>query len=233
MAFVAISQNLLGDVDRRLRNMRQAEVSAAPEEEALLKVMIAEPILEERALALLWASNEDLKDRLAMYNTNGYVRFVLPMAAEIQEQYPTVPNGSSIEAKVLGIHVSGGPGFKPLGSYSGSALDIGLEADAEIQALPSVVAFQHARMQQLEITYRWKNVIDQVLAFLKSAKSLNEAVKLWPDAARYIPKEYMDRMAKKVDAKKPSESDAAEKLKSMNIDMVNASHVLARMAGGK
>jgi len=81
-----------------------------------------------------------------------------------------------------------------------------------------------------EINTRWKKVIDQVSEFMQSCKSLNEALKLWPDLRVYIPKTHLERIEKKSE-RKASESTAAEVLSRIDTDQIQASAVIARMSG--
>jgi len=66
---------------------------------------------------------------------------------------------------------------------------------------------------------------------VSKCKSLNEAIKLWPDVQRYVPKQFLDRVAKKAEKSAGAASQGAEALKGIDVDMVNTSVVLARMAG--
>lgn len=78
---------------------------------------------------------------------------------------------------------------------------------------------------------RWKEVEEQVMAFLLKCKSLNEGLKLWPDLRMYIPKHYLDRVERKVDRPKEA-SGAADVLKSIDTNQIVAAAVIARMSTG-
>lgn len=88
--------------------------------------------------------------------------------------------------------------------------------------------FEHL-MLKAEVTQRWDAVRGQVMDFLQNCKSLNEAIKLWPDLEHYIPKEYMTRMLAKNERSK-SESKALEILSGIDTQSVMAAAVMARMA---
>jgi hypothetical protein len=82
-----------------------------------------------------------------------------------------------------------------------------------------------------EIEVRWSKVTDNVGKFLRNCKSLNEALKLWPDLRIYIPQYYLERVNKKPERKEKQESNAAAVLAEIDTDEIQASAVIARMSG--
>lgn len=97
---------------------------------------------------------------------------------------------------------------------------------------PIFMELRNLRQVQYECSDRWEAVIRQVTGFLDKCKSLNEAVKLWPDLRRYVPADLQRRLDLKPEREKTDASSAAEALKAIDMDAVNTSTVLARMAGG-
>lgn len=85
--------------------------------------------------------------------------------------------------------------------------------------------------RKLEIDNRWMSVSDKVISYLHSCKSLNEAVKLWPDVVMYIDKQDLDRMG--VKRERAKESAALEALKSLDTDELVGAAVIARMSGAQ
>jgi uncharacterized protein with von Willebrand factor type A (vWA) domain len=86
--------------------------------------------------------------------------------------------------------------------------------------------------QVADINSRWKKVQNDVSKFLESCKSLNEAVKLWPDIKLYVPEQYLKRLNESVAReKKQQEANAAlEALQSIDTDFAVAAAVGARLA---
>jgi uncharacterized protein YdaU (DUF1376 family) len=86
--------------------------------------------------------------------------------------------------------------------------------------------------QIADINSRWSKVQADVSKFLESCKSLNEAVKLWPDIKLYVPEQYIKRLNESVAReKKAQEANAAlEALQSIDTDFAVAAVVGARMA---
>jgi hypothetical protein len=76
---------------------------------------------------------------------------------------------------------------------------------------------------------RWDNTENKIVEFLQSCKSLNEAVKLWPDVTLYVEKCDIDRMG--VKREKVKESKALEALKELDTDALVSNAVISRMSG--
>lgn len=76
---------------------------------------------------------------------------------------------------------------------------------------------------------KWMKVREQVTEFLNKCKSLNEALKLWPHLALYIPRDVIEQVEAKRE-KKTSESGAMEALKSIDVEQLTAAAVSARLA---
>lgn len=104
-------------------------------------------------------------------------------------------------------------------------VNLNYETDEELRAEFRKVT------QRSEAEAKWAGVKEQVVAFLRKCKSLNEALKLWPHVALYIPKGDLARAEEKREKreKKVVESDAMEALKAIDTDQLVAAAVGARM----
>lgn len=80
-----------------------------------------------------------------------------------------------------------------------------------------------------EMMIRWAQTEEKIVNFLKSCKSLNEAVKLWPDVALYVSDDDINRMG--VKREKVKESKALEALKELDTDALVSNAVISRMSG--
>lgn len=80
-----------------------------------------------------------------------------------------------------------------------------------------------------EMQVRWGGTEEKIVTFLKACKSLNEAVKLWPDVEMYIDWSDISRMG--VKREKVKESKALEALKELDTDALVSNVVIARMSG--
>jgi hypothetical protein len=65
------------------------------------------------------------------------------------------------------------------------------------------------------------------MAFLGKCKSLNEALKLWPGVKMYIPREYIERVERKVERKVREK----EILEDTPVDTLTAAAIAARLSG--
>jgi hypothetical protein len=94
-------------------------------------------------------------------------------------------------------------------------------------AYPPLVPVVKYAKEMLEIKARWSKVNQQIVTFLKSCKSLNEALKLWPDVRIYIPKQYLERAERKVE-REVKTSAAQQALASVDTDAAIAAATTAR-----
>jgi hypothetical protein len=85
------------------------------------------------------------------------------------------------------------------------------------------------RKKVAEVDARWDKVRTDVLKFLENCKSLNEAIKLWPDIRIYIPKQYIERVEKKAE-RSVSTNSALDILKGIDTDGAVAAAIGARLA---
>jgi hypothetical protein len=84
-------------------------------------------------------------------------------------------------------------------------------------------------ISKTEMEIRWSETEEKIVNFLRSCKSLNEAVKLWPDVALYVMESDIERMG--VKREKVKESKALEALKELDTDALVSNVVIARMSG--
>jgi hypothetical protein len=79
------------------------------------------------------------------------------------------------------------------------------------------------------VNAKWDKVFNDLATFLRSCKSLNEALKLWPDCRLYIDRDYLDKVEQKTERGTPSASRAAEALKNIDTNQAVASLVELRI----
>jgi hypothetical protein len=94
---------------------------------------------------------------------------------------------------------------------------------------PLVAEFLVYRKKVAEVDARWDKVKVDVMKFLENCKSLNEAIKLWPDIRIYIPKQYIERIEKKAE-RAVSNTSALDILKGIDTDGAVAAAIGARLA---
>lgn len=77
---------------------------------------------------------------------------------------------------------------------------------------------------------KWQGVRSHVMTFLDRCRSLNEAVKLWPDIRAYVPAEILVKLDEK--KAKADKRNAAEILAGIDTDALTTAAVAAKLAGG-
>jgi len=86
----------------------------------------------------------------------------------------------------------------------------------------------HTR-QVRDINTHWRKIGNDVVTFMRSAKSLNEALKLWPALELYIPESYVKKTAEKKAKSDAAMSKAQEILAGIDTDNITAAAVASRM----
>lgn len=82
--------------------------------------------------------------------------------------------------------------------------------------------------QRIAINAKWKAIKEQVKEFLNAAKSLNEALKLWPALALYINDQYINRVNSNT-TRSQTVSKAADILASIKTDEITAAAVSVKL----
>jgi hypothetical protein len=211
MAYVAISGNLISNVSHKIDNLKRAEIKAIPEVSNHEKLHEA----PEDLVLLVWGEHNHLRNVIPTQWTK--TRDDIKLRVNW-----TTPEGKEdymIYNVELGKKIVCPP---DAGGYSHTVL-----VDESYHMMSEYVAYYK---QVHDIEARWDKVQAQILQFLKGCKSLNEALKLWPDVRIYIHSEDLARVDKKVERSVASNS-ALDILKSIDTDGAVAAAVGARLAG--
>ena len=215
--YVAISQRLISDVSRKVRDMQskeQASVNARFPSVTTVSFTGQEDWLHEE----LWGTN--------LHNLwkEGKLPAELQLrTATVQFSIKEVGNGNNH----CGATVTGAPRHRLVDKdgrflYS-SAFKVAVSKDQDPQFGRVYDYYKEAN----EVQVRWDKIGKQVQEFLNSCKSLNEGLKVWPDLRLYVPKEYLDKVEEKQARSKSASSQAAEKLKAMDLDTITTSAVIS------
>jgi hypothetical protein len=98
---------------------------------------------------------------------------------------------------------------------------------------PDIKPFLDREQVLYDIAQRWDKVDKEILGFLGKCKSVNEALKLWPQIEMYIPTEFINRVNEKHEKSSKGPSAAAAALKDMDTDHLTTAAVISRMTGGQ
>jgi hypothetical protein len=205
MSYVAISEKFKSDIRDRLRKMRYKELSTIPE--------LTYKLSSTRTDVTEWAWGKHLHlqaqmpaswcNKISSMNVRYEAgeRGQVRINAELTPPLVVPPNGA------------------PSNPMTISALDEEIRPYVE-------------REQQLyDINARWNKVDEQINGFFKKCKSVNEALKLWPQVEMYIPAEYISRVNEKRERNPNEPSAAAEVLKTLDTDHLTTAAVISRMSG--
>jgi len=215
MAYVAISGNLVASVKNHMDRMLDKDRNSIPKVDSTLDVNFVPQDIVNR----VWGDNMHLASQMPQ-DWKKY-KDEVELRAEIPREDGTVHKIDRTMRLVGGIHMMCPPDTPSYG------FRVSLPADHELMA--EYVAYQK---QVDEVKQRWKKVSEEIVKFLQNCKSLNEALKLWPDVRIYIPKEFIDRVEHKVERSTAS-SSALDVLKSIDTDGAVAAAVGARLAAAR
>jgi hypothetical protein len=211
MAYVAISGALIEDVQDQIKKLRGSEVKAIPEVSRYMKMST----LPEDLVQRMWGEHYHLRDVIPSKwkrKRDDLQLRVNYLSAEGNEQH------IEVQINFTGNNIECPP------DASGYHYTVIVEEDFHLVA--PYVAYAK---QVHEIDERWDKVKSQIVQFLKGCKSLNEALKLWPDVRIYIPKQYIERIERKVE-RATADTSALDILKSIDTDGAVAAAVGARLA---
>ncbi|NVN99262.1 MAG: hypothetical protein HXX17_08060 [Geobacteraceae bacterium] len=219
MAYAAITKTLINDVEYKIRQLKEAELKPLPTPDSIEAEMKGDKEFLSLVIEKSWAPVADLRDRLSQYNTE--VKLRVKFTQPDEDGLLAVMVVSMGNHRVACIYNKGD-------TYYGHP---DVMVDMPMESHPRAVEMFTCKQAIKECTDRWDAVNKQVVNFLNNCKSVNEAIKLWPDVVRYLPKEAIDKVNTKSEKAVKNESNALEALKALDMDSINASTVLARMAG--
>ena len=209
MAYVAISSALLERVVTNIQQMRKAEAASLGEE--------PKPTLSGdnyHILKAVWREHLHLRPT----TPDEWLRTVDGTRVKIDVE--TSPPQSYM------VNVSFNPELKAPPHYDSWRPVISVSHDC-----PEMQDTFKYYTQLADIDVRWENVKKSVIAFLNNCKSLNEALKTWPQVSLYISRDDLERVNTKSQNKEAKESRAKEALAALNVDELVGAAVIARMSG--
>ena len=226
MAYVALSQTLLEDIRRGINAKRATEASLIDAPSLSKTISPTDPLyikFEEK----MWGSYAHLRGTLPIEWCRNLSSGRLFGGAEVPSVEVDQETG---DAKKHYISVSMNISFSPPLSCPPNAetYNVGIRVDDALKD-PDLAPLVTFEAQCREITAKWNSVWDQVNGFLGKCKSLNQALKLWPDLRVYIPSSYLKKVDAVVERTKSSENAALEALKNVDTDAVVANAVMVRI----
>lgn len=211
MAFVGISQKLVGDVRDACRRMCSAELGTVGE---CGYITLNDDSVWYRELAYgehMHLMGQVPKEWTKMYRGHGSFSV----------------NAGEGEVIEVSTYCDDAVRNMPPSHRDYRSFTVGLDNPRLPQ---EVTEYVHKARERKAIEQRWNAVSAKVTQFLESCKSLNEAIKLWPEVEHYIPKDYISRLFAKRE-KSASESRAMEVLGGIDTQELTAAVVIARLSG--
>ena len=219
MAYVAISNGLVESTHSNIRKMCNAEKATrtAPPES-----IPARP--DDAQLELLvWGDHLALRDQLP----NEWKQTISKLVMRIE--YEHAPEQTS---SVSLVHTFTAPMEVPCRKDDNNISYYGYQVkvpEASHLLCPEARELVEHRKFCLQTDKKWEDIWSQVSQFLRAAKSLNEALKLWPALALYIDKDYIDRVNTNVKREKTI-SSAEELLAKLSTDDITAAAVAHKLS---
>lgn len=118
---------------------------------------------------------------------------------------------------------------RPSGRYSGitnKCTEAYLRERLHLTGASEILVKAEAGFEMDAISRKWAKTEEQVILFLNKCKSLNEAIKLWPQVALYVHNEDLERFNRKVERK--ARSDVLE---GIDTDELTAQAIAAKLSG--
>lgn len=223
MAYVSISSDLLNRVERKIRFMRDGEITGTCPK-------IRDAYSKDTTVLFnlgCWREHLHLLDLIPADWLHKQDNVRIHVSGD--HYIDGVPYKISKACDFIG---ASGAFAKPnKNGYWGDASST-LTID-ELKALPDHYIGKAELIQRYEdacaekeIEVRWKKIEEEMRSFLKKCKSLNEAVKLFPGVKLYVDKDDIERLEKKVE-RKPREALVS----NIDTDGISAAAVAARLMG--
>lgn len=95
---------------------------------------------------------------------------------------------------------------------------------------PEVKEFFDKKIEETKFEYKWLKIKHDVQRFMSSNKSLNAALKAWPELRAFIPSEYLERVDRKPERKAQQQAEAERKLAEIDREGAVAAATLAALA---
>ena len=217
MAYVAITARLQGHIKSKIITLENAEQAGSPPP-APPSFTGEEPWLAARLWGVLHGTPFERHPDLTVHSGRGTYFNI----RQLQD------DGRHVEAQVT-LQCANLPRHSQVDLNGRMNYGYTVEVDAsEHPYFGEIIAYN---INCKEIAARWEAVQTQVSSFLNACKSLNEALKLWPDLRRYVGAEYLAKVAEKAEKPVKDQSAALARLAAMDMENIAVSNVLARMAG--
>jgi hypothetical protein len=219
MAYIANTQYLRERVRAKIRSMRDKELTMCGDFNSLVQALVADTAFINAQVDKLWEPLADLRPRLRPYDNEAMINVMFSYEGKTN-------TWTSSPVKVPCFVERSNTNYSP-------RVDTPMLNTPD--AHPLVKEIYGVLAAKKECLDRWLGIESKVLTFIQRCKSLNEAVKLWPDVRKFVPEDTLETLDSKPGARAEKAADngpsATDVLKEIDLEVLNSSLVLARMGG--
>jgi hypothetical protein len=238
MAYVKLTDSILGDIRLQITNKANKELATVP---MPMIPLTAEQI--ENVERYIWADYYPLRSQMpphwmTQHQDELRVRFDRPNLGQEGGSAPSLLNTvlTTVLTTVVTLVFPPDQGRNNHGTRLGQAYRDSPDSHYLFHSSiyggwtdDAVAELFEKQDLHWSVKNRWIKVQNEVIGFLKEAKSINEAVKLWPAVTAYLPEGVLEKIQKKSD-RSETMSRAAEMLAKMDTDAAIMSAVAAEMS---
>jgi hypothetical protein len=233
MALVRISRQLITEVEGRINHLRVAEVNATPAPSCEVRSFIGDGA-EHLAAQILWGEHLHLKSQMPA----SWVNKAQTAAFETLYRHDDGHNETTAQVKFTGVGVAVPPGTsvgwegKIVVRVPYSTIEEAAADDLHVHHIVArhVMAVVEREKSGRKIGKVWNDRQAQIVQFLNKCKSLNEAIKLWPQVKLYVPRNYIDTVETAV-VRSPAVVRKEKVTEGLDSDGLTAAAIAARLAG--
>jgi len=223
---VRITSELTGNVCTHIQNMRDRDTKLNLGNCEYEKLFVIEGDSEELT-NLVWGKHVDLRKQMPkewMTDLKNSYRPYLCMEVTRSTKDETKTDEKP-KTDDIRVHLKSGASFLlPPGHTSGH--DYKIHEDKLSGKLKEL--FDKFRQYE-ELHAKWAKISQDILTYLRSAKSLNSALKSWAELRAFIPQDYLDRVEAKPE-RTAERKKAEESLASIDRNLAVTSATLVKLA---
>lgn len=220
MTYAAVTDKALKEIRMHITSMANAELATLDNVSVEFNKIVQIPELREEIEVAAWGEFVDLRHRLAQ-------RLCCAGTIEISVYYKN-DAADSKTAATASVKIDKFP-FGILRNDEYYKLTLYKYAFRYDHEHAHIQGLMHLLAERSEVQERWGKVMQQVIQFVRNAKSINEAVKLWPDLKAYLPRGIIVKLEEKAGRKQTANSAAKTLLEKMDIETLKHSAVISKM----
>lgn len=239
MALVRISRALISDVEGQCNTMRQAEINDAP---ALTRQFDgrADPSAVLLATEKLWGEHLHLKHQMPSSWLKSADSLSVNTVYLHDDGHRETADSIGYDNIIVSVPPGTSLGYNYVnGKHTSVNVEVPYEMVEQATADPEhkyhlvcsrIMEVVEREKRNRKIVAAWNARTNQIKLFLNKCKSLNEAIKLWPEVKLYVPKSYIDTVETAV-VRSQTAVRKERTLENVDTDGLTAAAIAAKLAG--